>query len=149
MNMDKLYQVKLWFWLIFWCLTLKKMTLTLSQGHPTNRNWRPILVVHVHQIFKSQLFFSLDYAQFIIFFGEIKFLAWPWPLTPEKNVCPSLFFLGVFFWCIYMSKDSEKPWYETIAICFGYIRNLTGLFGNPGVVMTCTIFDVSMHINDC
>ena len=26
-----------------------------------------------------------------------------------------------------MYKDSEKPWYETIAICGGYITNLTGL----------------------
>ena len=96
------------------------MSLTLSQGHPTSRNWRPILVVHVHQIFNSQLFFSLNYKPFIIFFEEIRFLAWPWPLTPEKNVCPSLFFLGFFSWSIYMSKDSEKPWYQTFAICYGF-----------------------------
>ena len=55
---------------------------------------------------------------------EIRFLAWPWPLTPEKNVFPSLFFLGFLIWSKYMSKDSEKPWYETFAICYGYIHNL-------------------------
>ena len=26
-----------------------------------------------------------------------------------------------------MSTDSEKLWYKTFAICFGYIRNFTGL----------------------